>query len=134
MTAETDREERFWRRLIMWSAVGSALILLLLRCDYRNGQKFDREKWLNYSLQQQLSGDCIRGAMVSGLETRYLRRGSDRATIEKLLGPDDSSPAMGNSCREYLIGMCSGFRIDYDGLIVCYDPHGKLTESYTVQH
>jgi hypothetical protein len=41
---------------------------------------------------------------------------------------------MSNSCREYLIGMCSGFQIDVDGLIVCYGSDGKLTESYTVQH
>jgi len=132
MIAETDHEERYWRRLVIWSAVAGAIILLLLRCDYRNGESFDRETWLSYSLAQ--TDDCIRGAMVSDLKTRYLHPGSDRAAIEKLLGPDDSSPAMESSCREYLLGFCSGFQIDVDGLIICYGPDDKLTKSYTVQH
>lgn len=132
MNAEADREERFWRRLVIWSAVCGAIILLLLRCDYRNGAKFEREKWLSNSIAR--TDDCIRGAMVSNLERRYLHPGTPRASVEKLLGPDDSSPAMGNACREYLIGMCSGFQMDVDGLIVCYDAGGKLTESHTVQH
>jgi hypothetical protein len=112
--------------------VGGAIILLLFRCDYRNGAKFEREKWLSNSIDR--TDDCVRGAMVSDLERRYLRRGAPRASIEELLGSDDSSLAMGNACREYLIGMCSGFQMDVDGLIVCYDADGKLSESHTVQH
>jgi hypothetical protein len=132
MTAEIERDERLWRRTVIWSAVSGAVILLLLRCDYRNGTKFDRETWLSYSLNQ--SGDCVRGVMVSDLKSRHLHRGTDRKTIEELLGPDDSSASMENACREYLLGMCSGFGMDFDGLVVCYDGNGKLKDSYTVQH
>jgi hypothetical protein len=132
MIAETKHEERFWRRLVIGSAIGGAAILLLLQLNYRNGAQFDRETWLSYSLDH--SDDCIRDAMVSDLRTRYLHPGTDREAIEALLGPDDSAPAMDNACREYMLGMCSGFRIDVDGLVVCYGTDGKLTESYTVQH
>lgn len=136
MTTDADREERFWRRLIIWSAVGSALILLLFRCDYRNGARFDHEKWRSYTSDPHAGWpeECTRGAMVSDLQSRYLRPGVEQKTVEALLGPADFEGRTKKTCREYILGMCSGLQMDFDGLFVCYDADGGLTESYTVQH
>ncbi len=74
---------------------------------------------------------CYRGGMAHDLKTNILRVGLTKADVEKLLGQPDSNRA---SIYEYLLGMCSGFRIDFDTLDVHFDSDSKVVKVYVVQH
>jgi hypothetical protein len=128
--ADLEEEARLWRRIVIGGGVASVLILGLLQLNYRNGAPFDRQAWLAAPDGQE---DCVRGAMVSDLEAHYLRRGVTSATVIDLLGPGATDAGTPASCRSYLLGMCSGFGIDYDGLFVCFDGEGRLAKTYTQQ-
>ncbi|MEZ5752478.1 MAG: hypothetical protein R3D60_11095 [Paracoccaceae bacterium] len=91
---------------------------------------------------------CTRGAMLGDLIDRYLtpvpsatgygtpRAPLDRDAVNALLGPSDFLRAAtdGSECEHRLIGMCSGFRVDYDSLFVCFDGQGDIRRAGNVQH
>ena len=74
---------------------------------------------------------CFRGGMANDIKKRILKPGVSRAVLERLLGaPDVKSTA----ALQYNLGMCSGFRIDFDSLNVYFNENGELTSVAIVQH
>ena len=75
---------------------------------------------------------CYRGGMASDIEKRFLKPGMSRADVERLLGRPDHVPEP----REYryTLGMCSGFRIDYDDLHVYFNDRGEFERPAIIQH
>lgn len=104
--------------------------------DYRNRADFNAEAW---SKAENCSGtfceqECVRGGMVSDLQRRYLLPGKSRDEVIALLGPGQPTPLPDRRGIDYSLGMCSGFRVDFDSLIVAFDESDRLTGSWTVQH
>ena len=71
--------------------------------------------------------------MAHDIKTNVLRVGLTHAEVEKLLGQPDQIKAE-SEMYEYVLGMCSGLRIDYDTLDVHFDSGGRLTKVQVVQH
>lgn len=69
--------------------------------------------------------------MANDIKTKVLRIGQSRSEVEKILGKPDTDKG---SFHEYLLGMCSRFRLDFDTLDVHFSSDGKLTNVYIVQH
>jgi outer membrane protein assembly factor BamE (lipoprotein component of BamABCDE complex) len=69
--------------------------------------------------------------MAYDLKTNILRAGLTKTEVEKLLGEPDANRA---NFHEYLLGMCSGLRIDFDTLDVHFDSDGKLVKVQVVQY
>jgi hypothetical protein len=74
--------------------------------------------------------------MVNDLRRLYLRPGITKDDVVRIIGEfeEKRDQKRGVFCAEYNLGMCSGFRIDYDGLVVCFGDDGRLAESWTEQH
>lgn len=96
------------------------------------GQTFSKAKWEDAvkcssreeCIEKEIS--CIRGPMYLSLKRNHLQMGTRKETVIDLLGTAkaiQSDP----SCTDYELGMCSGFRIDYDWLRICYDRDNKVT-------
>ena len=75
-------------------------------------------------------GDTRATMLRSLLRSRPLV-GKTPAEIVALLGPPDSS---GGDWCEYVLGMRSGFGIDYDGLILEFGPDDRVRRWQVVQH
>jgi hypothetical protein len=99
--------------------------------------KFDRTAWIQADIsksdweQVEKDNQCIKGAMVKDLKNNYFIRG--RTTKEEvllLLGTEVEIRKLGN-CLIYSLGMCSGLRIDYDSLYICFNNKNKVKEVYT---
>ena len=69
--------------------------------------------------------------MAHDLKTNILRAGLAKTEVEKLLGQPESNRA---DVHEYDLGMCSGFRIDFDTLDIQFDSEGRLMKVQVVQH
>ena len=131
---------RFWNP---WRIVGTLLaaavvtVVAFLGWQYwlMNGgifrtSRFDETEWK--SLRKfTTDSSCYRGGMAQDIKTKVLRTGMTRAEVEKLLGPPD---LVRDEYHEYLLGMCSGLRIDFDTLDVHFDSGGRLAKVQTVQH
>jgi len=95
------------------------------------GETFSKPKWDN-ALKCSSTTECmdvemacVRGPMFSDLKRNHLTSGTSKGSVERLLGtahPDRHDP----SCVVYELGMCSGFKIDYDWLHICFDPNEKI--------
>ena len=80
---------------------------------------------------------CIRGAMYGDLKHRVLKPGINRAKVVALIGvPDFGSGGVhkGHQCARWNLGMCSGFKIDFDSLNVCFDKEGIVRHVFRLQH
>ena len=65
----------------------------------------------------------------------YLRIPLFSGGITQLLGPEEHVINIdGQKCRAYNLGMCSGWRFDYDSLYVCFADDGSVSKSGHVQH
>ncbi len=99
---------------------------------------FDATRWAwatqprSDHAQFEIDMKCVRGAMVWDLQRNYLKAGMGIEDVKRLLGP--SPKVNGTQCIDYDLGMCSGLKMDYDSLYVCFDENWKLAASYTVQH
>jgi hypothetical protein len=92
--------------------------------------KFDSSVW---SAKQTNGTDitCYRGGMANDIKDRLLQRGMAMVEVEQLLGrPDIKSSAE----YRYVLGMCSGFGLDYDDLHIYFENQGKLTRVAIIQH
>jgi hypothetical protein len=69
--------------------------------------------------------------MAHDIKTNILHAGLAKTEVENLLGKPDSNRS---NVHEYLLGMCSGLRIDFDTLDVQFDSKGRLLEVQVVQH
>ncbi len=94
-------------------------------------ERFNQEKWLAHKQLGNNDFLCTRGPMVFSLRHSYLTKNLDREAVLKLLGEADYKT---DGCLEYLLGMCSGLGIDYDGLVICFDETNHVTHTYTQQH
>lgn len=93
--------------------------------------RFDKAEWLA-PISQEREITCYRGGMARDIMNRLLAPGMTKQEVEALLGqPDDHHKPQE---FEYTLGMCSGFKIDYDGLIIRFSTEGRLINAYIVQH
>ncbi|OGS90182.1 MAG: hypothetical protein A2061_10050 [Gallionellales bacterium GWA2_59_43] len=93
--------------------------------------RFDRTQW--FAPQTEAAEfTCYRGKMAGDIKNRLLIPGMSRQDAEHLLGvpAEHVTPAE----YQYILGVCSGFMIDYDVLHIYFDPDGKYTSSEIVQH
>lgn len=147
-------------RLVYWASFGAALAVVLAGGAYAGfayalqaapfrGAPFDPARWQAVWRCDGLDGaactlrraDCPRGPMVADLVGRHLAPGGlDRARVRALIGPPDVQGPLAlhgihqPDCDEVLLGMCSGFGIDWDTLAVCYDRQGHIAATGHVQH
>jgi outer membrane protein assembly factor BamE (lipoprotein component of BamABCDE complex) len=93
--------------------------------------RFDNKTWSRLITNAEDS-TCYRGGMASDIKKRLLKRGMSRADVERLLGQPDrvSNPRE----YQYILGMCSGFQIDYDNLHIYFDEQGGLERAAIIQH
>jgi hypothetical protein len=119
--------------LIAFAVVAVALtaVTLLLRAgDPFRGMAFDSVAWKN--LRGDLDPDNPRAHMIRDLLNNHLREGMLSAEVVTLLGnPDDGSTKQHS---EYILGMWSGFRMDYDVLEIDFDSTGRVSSIAVVQH
>lgn len=94
---------------------------------------FDETNWKSLIDNDAKDSSCYRGGMAHDIKTNVLRVGLTHAEVEKLLGQPDQIKAE-SEMYEYVLGMCSGLRIDYDTLDVHFDSGGRLTKVQVVQH
>jgi hypothetical protein len=134
---------KFLRKVLWYSFLSIPVIALLLVLFWKQsvifllhglpfmGETFSKAKWENAvkcsskaeCLEMEMS--CIRGPMYRDLKRKHLTSGKDRESVTRLLGPaqvDRKNP----SCLVYELGMCSGFKIDYDWLYICFDPNDQI--------
>ena len=83
---------------------------------------FNEAEWKSFALKTT-NASCYRGGMAHDLKTNILRVGLAEAAVEKLLGESDSNRA---NIQEYLLGMCSGLRLDFDTLDVHFDSEDRV--------
>ncbi len=108
------------------------------------GKKFTSKRWFDAGSCRGLSDgecstkqlSCPRGGMVRDLTKNYLVKGkTSRFQVSQLLGKVDGVFRFNNQqCYRYFVGMCSGLRIDYDSLYVCFDNQGLVSSSGHQQH
>lgn len=135
-------------RILKWAATGMFAALGLAASGlfyawyaWEEGpfgvSNFDQAQWMaaphrSYRTEYERETACERAGMVRDLQRRYLRPGMTREQVVALLGAPDGAPQEG--CIAYVLGMCSGFGIDYDDLRICFTPDGGLIKSLTVQN
>ncbi|MEM8580350.1 MAG: hypothetical protein AAGF50_04025 [Pseudomonadota bacterium] len=122
----------------------SILRPLLIDKPYYSGEIFSSEKWQAAGSCSGLSdgpcaakeASCPRGPMVRDLLKTHLRK--EDATLESvihILGPKEHDVYIeGRTCSAYSLGMCSGWRFDYDSLYVCFADDGSVSKTGHVQH
>lgn len=108
------------------------------------GQIFDPQQWSDAGSCAGLSdwqcaakqGSCPRGQMVRNLLRKcVLVADTTRDTEIALLGAKEYDVVIhGTSCDAYRLGMCSGLRIDYDSLYVCYAEDDVVSATGHIQH
>lgn len=93
---------------------------------------FEKAEWQQEtSLEESFS--CYRGGMASDIKNNKLAVGMRAEHVVNLLGePDTTKP--NKQEIQYILGMCSGFRIDYDVLHIYFNEHGELTNAKIIQH
>lgn len=69
--------------------------------------------------------------MVHDIRTNILRIGQSLEEVERFLGRPDN---IRETVHEYLLGMCSGFHMDFDTLDIHFNAEGKVTGVYVTQH
>jgi hypothetical protein len=74
--------------------------------------------------------------MVRDLTNNHLLpQTTRREEVIELLGRSTSNVQInGLECPAYSLGMCSGIRIDYDSLYVCFNEDGTVASAGHVQH
>lgn len=126
-----------WR--IAWALVAGAGVLAIVFLGWQywlfkggvfRTSSFNETAWKSLS-RKTTDSSCYRGGMADDLRTNILRAGLTRTEVENLLGAPDSVKA---DVHEYFLGMCSGFRIDFDTLDVHFTPEGRVQVVRVVQH
>jgi hypothetical protein len=84
---------------------------------------FNRGIWFSAvgktdSEQFKYDRECARGAMYADLKKNHLKPEMSKDDVKTLLGkPESENPY----CLSYNLGMCSGFKMDYDSLYICFE-------------
>lgn len=127
----------FWRTVLALLAAAVVVAVAFVGWQYwlyKGGifrtSSFNETEWKSLA-RRTTDASCYRGGMTHDLKTNILRAGLKKMEVEKLLGEPDSKKA---TAHEYLLGMCSGLRFDFDTLDVHFDSEGKLVKVQIVQH
>lgn len=80
----------------------------------------------------ETNSTCYRGGMAHDIRQRLLNQGMSRADVVRLLGEPDGHSTMHE--YRYVLGMCSGFLMDYDDLHVYFNNDGNLSHAEIIQH
>jgi len=118
------------------AAVSAAAFVFWPRPVGWGNAPFDSERWI---AAKNSSPDNPRGKMIRSLVRSHELRGKTRAEIVALLGaPDGADRQIADSLRvsddvassasefDYVLGMYSGYRVDYDFLSVEFDREGRV--------
>lgn len=120
------------RKLLMWGGLLTALATLFWHAsgDAFSSDDFDPATW-RQSVPEKLETSCWRGGMARDIQRRIVRPGMSRADVIAALGtPDGQRPEE----FSYVLGMCSGIRIDYDDLHVRFNERGEVAQVLIIQH
>jgi hypothetical protein len=135
---QRDNGVHMRKMIIALTIVATLIDSLLYLLDYRNGARFDRQIWFdaNNCGRDGCDAECVRGPMVNDLRRFYLLPGISKDDVVRIVGEFEQKHKQENGmfCAEYNLGMCSGFRIDYDALVVCFGGDGRLAQTWTEQH
>jgi len=93
-------------------------------------RRYDPSAWRRES--GRMNENSRRGSMVCDLERRIIRRGMTRAEVIAHLGEPDGTKDPDD--YGYVIGMWTGFRMDFDTFDVLFDDQGRVVETRIVQH
>jgi hypothetical protein len=94
-------------------------------------QSFDAKQWFA-PLTKETEFGCYRGGMARDIKDRVLKPQMSRNDVMGVLGkPDGHSTEEQYQC---ILGMCSGFQMDYDVLHVYFDGLGRFTHARIMQH
>jgi hypothetical protein len=119
--------------ILAFASVALLACLILAFVDWSNpfdGARFDRSKWIE--LAGSYEENNARARMVGDLLRTRLFLGMQKDDAKRLLGEPDLISDGGQ--WEYLLGMCSGMRIDYDTLTIDFAQDGRITAIDIVQH
>jgi hypothetical protein len=116
------------------------LLFYILFIDPLHGTKFTREAWIeagqgrsNWEIHEE-EIDCLKGAMVGDLKKNYLIKNvTTKKDVKQFLGEPEYLNHIDSGFR-YDIGMCTGFKIDYDTLDIFFDKDDKIIDIFVVQH
>lgn len=125
-------------RAIKWLALGAVAVFVVyagwLYWRFHGGvfatSRFDSAAWSAKQTAASISS-CYRGGMAEHIKEQTLRPGLKREEVVRILGQPDFEKA---DEFHYVLGMCSGFRIDFDGLHVYFSPTGALERVAILQH
>ena len=92
---------------------------------------FDPAIW-SASLTRETETTCYRGGMAHDIREQHLNQRMSRADVLSLLGQPDALNT--DTQYQYVLGMCSGFLMDYDVLDVYFDSAGHYLQAKIVQH
>ena len=105
----------------------AALFLSPVFDEYRHRRTFDAAAWRRHEAKEVMWPDRL--AMIDDLMERHALRGLSRDSVERLLGPGDSTASWGEWDLVYLLGPERGLiRIDSEWLVVDFDAHGRVRE------
>lgn len=135
---------RSWTRLRITQYALGAVAVLLLALVFSLGafywwmvggvfrqSRYDAALW--FAPQTNLTDStCYRGGMATDVKDRLLQPGMTHEDVERLLGKPDGRSTQGE--HQYILGMCSGFGMDYDNLHIYFDSNGKYTHAAIFQH
>jgi hypothetical protein len=123
--------------IIMIPVLLNALILWGLHDRPFHGRALDRGIWDEALKDDSNHMSSPRCEMAKELQGRLVREKSTRAEVVALLGePEDMSKADKQRLHflSYTLGMCSGFRVDYDSLDIHFDENDRVKRVCIVQH
>lgn len=117
--------------------VGLVIFIFLAICIFKwwastgtfSTSKYDPEAWFKKQTNESVTS-CYRGSMAFDIRDNLLVKGMSKEKVFSLLGEPDSS---NESEYQYVLGMCSGLRIDFDVLHV-YFKDGALANAEVYQH
>ena len=119
--------------LLVMTAVVVMLLMLrsaMLQMDPFSGRRFNPQDWAAHRNDE--SPDNPRAHMVADLFKNHLRTGMSRNEVQALLGEPEEKTDAGEWL--YILGMWSGFRIDYDLLHIQFDADHDVTSFGCFQH
>jgi hypothetical protein len=97
---------------------------MMVNQDPFNDRAFNREVWLAHHEDWSMANP--RGRMAYSVRDLLLESRMTREEVIELLGP----PEVGSESHsiQYLLGAWSGFRIDYDFLVISFDEDDRVNE------
>ena len=136
-----------WKRSLKWTTLVVAVMVAGLWWfgvfEFLDGpfddMPFERATWTR--MRGSDDPDNPRGHMVESLIGSFEEHRPTRDEVMRLLGPSELdcavlSPPVGpkETCLSYILGMWSGFRMDYDTLDIYFGEDGRVFKALPVQH